>query len=130
MKNVLFVCVHNSGRSQMAEALFNHYATGKAKAFSAGTQPAEYVNPAVIEAMSEIGLDIAGNSPKALTAEMRENADRVITMGCDVAETCPASFVPSEDWSLDDPKDKLLQEVRRIRDEIATKVKALIAELE
>ena len=130
MKKVLFVCVHNSGRSQMAETLFNYYATGKAEAFSEGTQPADSINPMVIEAMSEIGLDIAGNSPKALTMEILENADRVITMGCDVAETCPASFVPSEDWGLDDPKDKPLQEVRRIRDEIATKVKALIAELE
>jgi arsenate reductase len=114
----------------MAEALFNHYATGKAKAFSAGTQPAGNINPVVIEVMSEVGIDIAASIPKSLTIEMLKNANRVITMGCDVAETCPASFVPSEDWDLDDPKDKPLQEVRRIRDEIATKVKALIAELE
>lgn len=130
MKKLLFVCVHNSGRSQMAEALFNHYAFGQATGLSAGTQPADDINPTVIEAMSEIGIDIAGNNPKPLTIDMIESADRVITMGCDVAETCPASLVPSEDWELDDPQGKTLGEVRRIRDVIAVRVKALIAELE
>ena len=129
MKKVLFVCVHNSCRSQMAEALFNHYAA-EAIGLSAGTAPADDINPVVIKAMSEAGIDIAGNSPKPVTIDMLESADRVITMGCDVAETCPASFVPSEDWDLDDPEGKTLYEVRRIKDKIAVKVKALIEELE
>ena len=82
MKTVLFVCIHNSGRSQMAEAFFNHMAKGKAEALSAGTQPAKNVYPVVVEAMREVGIDISGNMPKALTLDMVEKADRVITMGC------------------------------------------------
>ena len=129
MKVVLFVCVHNSGRSQMAEAFFNQLAKGKAQALSAGTQPAQTVNPIVAEAMREVSIDISRNKPKALTMEMLEQADRVITMGCGAKAVCPASFVQTEDWSLGDPEGKTLQQVRRIRDEIKNRVVKLLAEL-
>jgi arsenate reductase len=113
----------------MAEAFFNQIAKGKAQAYSAGTQPADKVNPAVIEAMREVGIDIGGSKPKALTMDMVEKADRVITMGCGAEAVCPASFVQTEDWSLEDPEGKTLQQVRRIRDEIKNRVVKLLAEL-
>lgn len=130
MKTVLFVCVHNSGRSQMAEAFFNQLANGKARAISAGTQPGDKVNPVVVEAMKEAGIDISRNKPKTLTMAMVEKADRMVTMGCG-AETeavCPASFIETEDWALSDPKGKSLEEVRKIRDEIKQRVKTLIGQ--
>jgi arsenate reductase len=126
MKKVLFVCVHNSGRSQMAEAFFNEIAKGKAMAISAGTQPAAQVNSMVVAAMREVGIEIGNHKPKSLTFEMLENADRVITMGCSVDKACPASFVPTEDWELDDPEGKPIEEVRQIRDTIRTKVGELV----
>ena len=131
MKTVLFVCIHNSGRSQMAEAFFNHMTKGKAEALSAGTQPAKNINPVVVEAMREVGVDISGNMPKALTLDMVEKADRVITMGCgaEAEAICPASFVETEDWALEDPSGKNLGQVRGIRDEIKEKVAKLIDEL-
>ncbi len=131
MKAALFVCVHNSGRSQMAEAFFNKLAQGRAKALSAGTRPADAVNPVVVEAMGEVGIDISGNKPKALTLEMVEKADRMTTMGCG-AETeavCPASFIETEDWELEDPQGKPLEEVRTIRNEIRDRVAKLVKEL-
>jgi len=103
MRLVLFVCVHNSGRSQMAEGFFNHLAGGWAWARSAGTMPAERVQPEVVQAMAEVGIDISEQRPKPLAAEMVESATRVITMGCEVERVCPAVFVPTEDWELDDP---------------------------
>ena len=131
MKTILFVCIHNSGRSQMAEALFNQMAKGKAKAISAGTQPGESVNPVVAEAMREVGIDISRNKPKALTIEMVEQADRMITMGCgdDAAGLCPAKIIETEDWALDDPKSKSLEQVRQIRDEVKARVTKLMAEI-
>jgi arsenate reductase len=131
MKTVLFVCVHNSGRSQMAEAFFNRLAKGRAKAVSAGTSPGSSVNPVVVEAMRETGIDISGNKPKALTIEMAENADRMITMGCgaDAEGICPASIIETEDWELDDPNDQPIERVREIRDEVKKRVIALIDEL-
>jgi len=129
MKKVLFVCVHNSGRSQMAEAFFNKLAAGKASASSAGTDPAPQVNPVAVEAMREMGIDISRQKPKALTFEMVEKADRVVTMGCGVEGVCPASFVHTEDWELDDPAGKPLDEVRRIRDQIRARVTELLKEL-
>ena len=132
VKTVLFVCVHNSGRSQIAEAFFNQLAKGKAKAYSAGTQPADKVNPLVVEAMKEIGIDISGNKPKALTIEMVEKADRMITMGCgaEAGAVCPASFIETEDWALEDPKGKSLEQVRKIREEIKKRVTRLLSELQ
>ena len=126
MKTVLFVCVGNAGRSQMAEAFFNQAAGGKARAVSAGTKPASGVDPRTVEVMREVGIDISGNKPKALTMEMLEQADRVITMGCGVEGVCPASFVQTEDWQLEDPKGKPIEEVRRIRDEIRARVLRLL----
>ena len=131
MKTVIFVCVHNSGRSQMAEAFFNQMAKGKALALSAGTQPGDKVNPVVVEAMREVGIDISANKPKMLTLEMIEKADRMITMGCgaDAGGLCPAGFIESEDWALEDPKDKSLEQVRIIRDEIRKRVAKLVGEV-
>lgn len=130
MKKALFVCVHNSGRSQIAEAFFNHLAEGKAVASSAGTKPAHRVNPTVIEAMREVGVDISKQTPKPLTLEMLESADRVITMGCGVEGVCPATFVPTEEWQLEDPEGKPVEKVREIRDEIEAKVRNLIEEMQ
>jgi protein-tyrosine-phosphatase len=129
MKKILFVCVHNAGRSQMAEAFFNQMAKGKAKGFSAGTQPADRVNPMVVEAMREVGIDVSRRKPKMLTIKMLEDVDRVITMGCSVEKACPASFVPTEDWELEDPEDKPMEKVRQIRDEIKAKVDELVRTL-
>jgi protein-tyrosine-phosphatase len=127
MKTVLFICVHNSGRSQMAEGYFNKMAEGKAKAISAGSQPAAKVNPIAVAVMREEGIDISRNKPKLLTMEMMEGIDRAITMGCE--ETCPLTTVPTEDWGLEDPKDKPIEQVRKIRDEIKDKVKRLIEQI-
>jgi len=122
MKAVLLVCVHNSGRSQMAEGFFNHLAGGKGRAMSAGTSPADSVNPDVVQAMREVGIDISGNKPKLLTDEMLEQADRVVSMGCGVEGICPATFVETDEWQIEDPKGKPLAEIRRIRDSIRDKV--------
>ena len=129
---MLFVCVHNSGRSQMAEGFFNRLSGGRARGISAGTAPAGATNPVVIEAMGEAGIDISGNKPRALTPEMLETADRMITMGCgaDAEAVCPASLVQTEDWKLDDPAGKTLPEVRKIRDEVKKRVETLIRELQ
>ena len=131
IKTVLFVCVHNSGRSQMAEAFFNKLAGAKAQALSAGTQPADEVNPVVVEAMREAGINISGNKPKMLTLDMVRKADRMITMGCgaEAESTCPASFIETEDWALEDPKGKSLEQVRKIRDEIKERVNKLVKEI-
>ena len=112
----------------MAEAFFNQLAKGKAQALSAGTQPADKVNPVVAEVMREVGIDISGNKPKALTMEMVEKADRMITMGCgaEAGAVCPASFIKTEDWALEDPKGKPLERVRKIRDEIKYRVTTLL----
>ena len=123
---MLFVCMGNAGRSQMAEAFFNQAAGGKARALSAGTKPASAVDPRTIEVMGEVGIDISGNRPKSLTMEMMDQADRVVTMGCGVEGVCPASFVETEDWQLEDPKGKPIETVRRIRDEIKTRVLSMM----
>lgn len=112
----------------MAEAFFNHYAAGKAESFSAGTQPASHVDQTVARAMKEIGIDISSRRTKALTAEMLDGADRVITMGCGTEGVCPATFVPTEDWQLEDPEGQSIEKVIAIRDEIEAKVKQLIKE--
>jgi len=129
MKKILFVCVHNADRSQMAEAFFNHYAEGKAQAFSAGTHYASHIDPTVVEAMAERGIDISSKRPKMLTLEMLGVADKVISMGCGVEGVCPATYVPTEDWQLEDPEGKPIEQVRAIRDEIEAKVRTLIEEI-
>ena len=130
MRNVLFVCVHNSGRSQMARALFDSLARNGLESFSAGTQPATDVNSMVISVMSEIGLDISNEHPKLLTQDMLDNAEKVITMGCFVDEVCPANVVPTEDWGLEDPKEKSVEKAREIRDQIHELVSKLISEMD
>ena len=129
MKRVLFVCVHNSGRSQMATAFMERLANGVVAVDSAGTVPSDAVNPVVVDAMKEKGLDVSEGKPKLLTQDMADAADRIITMGCSTEETCPATFVPTEDWGLEDPAGKAIEEVRAIRDEVQLRVKWLLAEL-
>ncbi len=128
MPEVLFVCVHNAGRSQMAAALLDNLAGGRVMVRSAGSEPADRINPRVVAAMEEIGLDVSRERPKPLTGAAVEAADVVITMGC--GDACP--IYPGkryEDWELDDPAQADLDGVRRIRDEIAERVRRLVAEL-
>jgi protein-tyrosine-phosphatase len=125
---VLFVCVQNAGRSQMAAALLDHFADGRVHVRSAGSQPADRINPDVVIAMSELGIDIGREFPKPMTDEVVQAADAVITMGC--GDACP--IYPGkryEDWEVDDPAETDLDSVRRIRDEIAARVRRLLAEL-
>lgn len=126
MKTVIFACVHNAGRSQMAAALFNKLANPeKARALSAGTSPGERVHPEVVAVMREQGLDVSGARPRKLTPELASEAQLLITMGC--GDECP--FVPglrTEDWPLEDPKGRPLERVREIRDEIRLRVEDLI----
>ena len=126
---VLFVCTHNAGRSQMAAALLEHQAAGRVQVTSAGSQPAGQLNPAVVQAMAEIRLDISHEFPKPLTAGKVQAADVVITMGC--GDACPVS--PGKrylDWDLPDPAGLAVEQVRPIRDEIEQRVQALLAELD
>jgi len=128
MPEVLFVCVHNAGRSQMAAALLDHYGAGRVRVRSAGSDPADRINPRVVAVMEELGLDVSRAHPKPLTGEAVQAADVVITMGC--GDACPV--YPGkryEDWELDDPADADLDGVRRIRDEIAGRVRRLVGEL-
>jgi protein-tyrosine-phosphatase len=125
---VLFVCVQNAGRSQMAAALLDHYAEGRVHVRSAGSAPAEQINPAVVAAMSELGIDVSKEFPKPLTDEVVEAADAVVTMGC--GDACP--IYPGkryEDWEVDDPAEADLDGVRRIRDDIGARVRLLLVEL-
>lgn len=129
MARALFVCLHNAGRSQMSEALFGRAAGGRHEARSAGTTPGERVHPEVVEAMAELGFDLAGRKPKLLSREDAEWADVVVTMGC--GDECP--YIPGKrylDWDLEDPKGQSLEAVRATRDEIARRVEALVAELD
>lgn len=126
--SVLFVCVHNAGRSQMAAAFLTHLAGDRVEVRSAGSAPAEHVNPAVVEAMAEVGIDIAAEIPKVLTADAVQASDVVITMGC--GDACP--YFPGTtylDWKLDDPAGQGVAAVRPIRDEIRTRVQSLVGEL-
>src|SRR4051794_11748378 len=126
--DVLFVCVHNAGRSQMAAGLLSELAGDRVTVRSAGSEPADEINPIAVEAMEEIGIDIARELPKPLTDDAVRIADVVITMGC--GDACP--FYPGkryEDWELEDPAGKALETVRRIRGDIEDRVKGLIAEL-
>ena len=129
MATVIFVCLHNAGRSQMSEALFERAAGGRHRALSAGTTPGERVHPEVVEVMLELGIDLAGRRPRGLTRELAEEADVVVTMGC--GDECP--YIPGKrylDWDLQDPKGRPVDEVRATRDEIERRVTALVAELD
>lgn len=126
--SVLFACVHNAGRSQMAAGFLTHLAGEKIEVRSAGSAPATSINPVAVEAMAELGIDISAQHPKILTPEAVETSDVVITMGC--GDACPYfPGVSYRDWVLDDPAGKGIEAVRPIRDEIRTRVEALIAEL-
>jgi arsenate reductase (thioredoxin) len=126
--SVLFVCVHNAGRSQMAAALLSRMAGDRIEVRSAGTEPADRINPVAIEAMAEVGIDITTAAPKILTGDAVQTSDVVITMGC--GDTCPYfPGVSYRDWELPDPAGQPLATVRAIRDDIADRVTALIAEL-
>ena len=126
MKYVLFVCSHNAGRSQMAQAFFDRECSHNCRAESAGSQPARQLWPEVVEALREVGIDLAGHRPKRLTVEMQLHADWAVTMGC--GDVCP--YVPTrvDDWDIPDPAGKSLEEVREIRDVIETRVKELVHE--
>jgi protein-tyrosine-phosphatase len=130
MKKILFVCVENAGRSQMAEAFFRKYTTKKFQVSSAGTKPSSKINPIVSQVMKEIGIDIENNTPKSLSATMLDNS-LAVNMGCIDKESCPALFVKDVlDWNIPDPKEKSIEEVRKIRDQIEIKVKDLVKNLE
>ncbi len=129
MSHVLFVCIQNAGRSQIAQALFRHAAGGTHEARSAGSRPAQHVHAEVVEVMHELGIDLAANQPHKLDQADMQWADLVVTMGC--GDECP--YVPGKryiDWELDDPAGRPIEDVRRIRDQIASRVDALLAELE
>jgi arsenate reductase (thioredoxin) len=129
MANVLFVCLHNAGRSQMSEALFGAAADGRHEARSAGTSPGERVHPEVVEVMNELGFDLADRRPRELTRDLARWADVLVTMGC--GDACP--YVPGRryiDWDLPDPSGLPVDEVRVIRDDIGRRVRALAAELD
>lgn len=127
---VLFVCVHNAGRSRMAEAFLNSLAGDRFKGMSAGTEPAQHPHPEVVEAMAEVHVPIEDRPGTMLTQEMADEAVIVIGMGCAVEEACPALRVPLEDWALDDPKGKSPEEVAEIRDLIEMRVRNLVAKLD
>lgn len=129
MARVLFVCLHNAGRSQMSAALFERAAAGRHTADSAGTTPGERVHPEVVEVMREVGIDLSSRRPKALTREAAERADVVVTMGC--GDECP--YIPGRryvDWDLEDPRGRPVEQVRATRDEIGRRVEGLVAELD
>jgi protein-tyrosine-phosphatase len=128
MTTVLFVCLHNAGRSQMSRALFERAADGRHVALSAGTTPGERVHPEVVEVMRELGIDLSDREPQLLTRELAQQADVVVTMGC--GDACP--YIPGRryvDWNLPDPKGRPIAEVRATRDEIARRVDELLVEL-
>ena len=126
--SVLFVCIHNAGRSQMAAGLLQHLAGDRIEVRSAGTQPREAINPVAAQAMAEIGIDITAAQPKVLTGSAVETSDVVITMGC--GDACPYfPGVSYRDWKLDDPAGQPIEVVRRIRDDIAARVSDLVDEL-
>ena len=129
MAHVLFVCLHNAGRSQMSAALFEQAAEGRHEASSAGTTPGEHVHPEVVEVMRERGVDLSARTPRKLTRELAQRADVVVTMGC--GDECP--YIPGRrylDWELEDPKGRSVEEVRATREEIARRVSALVEELD
>jgi len=127
-KTILFVCVENAGRSQMAEGFFKKYSPEGYQAASAGTKPISEINPIAIEAMNELGIDITNQKSKEITGEMIRNFDKIINMGCMDKEACPSLFLNNLlDWNIEDPKGKPIEKVREIRDEIDQRVKELVA---
>jgi len=129
MKRILFVCVENAGRSQMAEAFAKHYGSNKVQAVSAGTMPSNEINSIVIQVMLEKGIDISLNKPKQITTQMVQEADTIIVMGCSAEGFCPAPLLGKvTDWNIEDPKGKPTEKVREIRNEIERRVRTLVEE--
>jgi len=130
MKRILFVCVENAGRSQMAEVFAEGYGNNKVEAMSAGTMPSNEVNPLVIQVMQEKGIDISKNKPKQITTQMVQEADTIIVMGCSAQGFCPAPLLNKvTDWNIEDLKGKPLEKVREIRNEIEKRVRKLVDDL-
>jgi arsenate reductase (thioredoxin) len=127
LKKILFVCVENAGRSQMAAAFASKYGKDKFMVSSAGNKPAEKINPVVVQVMQEKGIDISNNKPKLITFEMAQESDLIVTMGCNDQGICPGPFFkPTIEWKLEDPKGKPIEKVREIRDDIERRVQQLI----
>lgn len=127
---ILFVCVENAGRSQMAEGFFRKYAPEGYEPASAGTKPISQVNPPAIQVMNEIGIDISKQRSKDLSEDMMRNSDKIINMGCMDKNFCPTLFIPKViDWGIEDPKDKPIERVREIRDEIESRIKELATDI-
>jgi arsenate reductase (thioredoxin) len=125
-KTVLFVCVENASRSQMAEGFFRKYAPDGYEPISAGTKPTSQINPLVIQAMNEIGIDISKQKPKDITEDMMRNSNKIVNMGCMDENFCPIVFIPRViDWGIEDPNDKPIEKVREIRDEIEGRIQEL-----
>ena len=130
-KNILFVCVENAGRSQMAEAFFKKYAKNQFNVISAGTSPSSHLNPVVVSVMNELGIDLENQKPQLLSSSMIENSNKTINMGCMDKESCPSLFVKDvDDWNIEDTKGKSIEDVRKIRDQIKNNVLSLLNSIE
>ena len=130
-KNVLFVCVENAGRSQMAESFFKKFTKDRFNVISAGTIPSKNLNPIVVQVMKEIGIDMTSQSPKTISNSMIDNSFKTVNMGCMDKESCPALFVKDViDWNIPDPKEKTIEQVRKIRDQIKSEVLNLIKSID
>jgi arsenate reductase (thioredoxin) len=129
-KTILFVCVENAGRSQMAEGFFRKYATEEYEPISAGTKPSSHINPIVVQAMDEVGVDIRQQKPKDITKDMMRNSTKIVNMGCMDKSFCPTLFISNLiDWGIEDPKGKPIEEIREIREDIEQRVKQLVTNL-
>ena len=130
-KNILFVCVENAGRSQMAEAFLKKYAKNQFNVISAGTSPSSHLNPVVVSVMNELGIDLENQKPQLLSSSMIENSNKTVNMGCMDKESCPSLFVNDvDDWNIEDPKGKSIEDVRKIRDQIKNDVLNLLNSIE
>jgi len=130
-KNVLFVCVENAGRSQMVEAFFKKYAKNQFNVISAETSPSSHLNPIVVSVMNELGIDLENQKPQLLSSSMIENSNKTVNMGCMDKESCPSLFVKDvDDWNIEDPKGKSIEDVRKIRDQIKNDVLNLLNSIE
>ncbi len=130
-KNILFVCVENAGRSQMAEAFFKKYAKNQFHVISAGTSPSSHLNPVVVSVMNELGIDLKNQKPQLLSSSMIENSNKTVNMGCMDKESCPSLFVKDvDDWNIEDPKGKSIEDVRKIRDQIKNDILNLLNSIE
>ena len=130
-KNILFVCVENAGRSQMAEAFFKKYAKNQFHVISAGTSPSSHLNPVVVSVMNELGIDLENQKPQLLSSSMIEDSNKTVNMGCMDKESCPSLFVKDvDDWNIEDTKGKSIEDVRKIRDQIKNDVLNLLNSIE